>query len=173
MRDLATSCTKILDISSKVRTHPGDGDAKWRMTADGRSLARRKAGTRKANARPIFGARLVSRVRREWDVHRLSQSLDAAPVKHDQHSCDRIGKRDNADDISDLQTPPCVTDTTSRALRKRFVEHFRATMPLLFDMPTDDMLPGHLAPGLLLNLDGERELVPMQFGLAKIGAEER
>ena len=27
-------------------------------------------------------------------------------------------------------------------------------------------------PGLLLNLDGERELVPMQFGLAKIGAEE-
>jgi putative SOS response-associated peptidase YedK len=53
-----------------------------------------------------------------------------------------------------------------------FVEYFRATMPMLFDMPTDDVLPGHIAPGLLLNGDGERELVPMQFGLAKIGAEE-
>jgi putative SOS response-associated peptidase YedK len=55
---------------------------------------------------------------------------------------------------------------------QEIVEHFCATMPMLFDMPTDDILPGHIAPGLLLNPDGERELVPMQFGLAKIGAEE-
>jgi putative SOS response-associated peptidase YedK len=55
---------------------------------------------------------------------------------------------------------------------QEIVEHFRATMPLLFDMPTDDILPGHIAPGLMVSLDGERELVPMQFGLAKVGAEE-
>ena len=55
---------------------------------------------------------------------------------------------------------------------QEIVEHFHATIPMLFDMPTDDILPGHIAPGLLLNLDGERELVPMQFGLVKIGAEE-
>ena len=50
-------------------------------------------------------------------------------------------------------------------------EHFRATLTTVFDVPSDDILPGYLAPGLLLNRDGERELVPMQFGLAKIGAE--
>jgi putative SOS response-associated peptidase YedK len=53
-----------------------------------------------------------------------------------------------------------------------FVEHFNAMLPTLFDVQTDDILPGHLAPGLILNPDGERELVPMQFGLAKIGAAE-
>jgi hypothetical protein len=40
-------------------------------------------------------------------------------------------------------------------------------------LPSDDVLPGHVAPGLILNGDGERELVPMQFGLSKIGASER
>jgi putative SOS response-associated peptidase YedK len=55
---------------------------------------------------------------------------------------------------------------------KEISEHFNATLPTLFDIPSDDILPGHLAPGLILNGDGERELVPMQFGLAKIGAEE-
>jgi putative SOS response-associated peptidase YedK len=50
-----------------------------------------------------------------------------------------------------------------------FVEHFNSTLPTLFDVQIDDILPGHLAPGLILNRDGERELVPMQFGLAKIG----
>ena len=41
-----------------------------------------------------------------------------------------------------------------------FVEHFNAMLPMLFDVQTDDILPGHLAPGLILNRDGERELVP-------------
>ncbi len=47
-----------------------------------------------------------------------------------------------------------------------------ATLPVEFDYPGDDILPGYTAPGLLRNLDGERELVPMQFGLAKIGASD-
>ena len=46
---------------------------------------------------------------------------------------------------------------------KDVAEFFRATAPTLFDVPSDDILPGYLAPGLLLNQDGERELVPMQF----------
>jgi putative SOS response-associated peptidase YedK len=55
---------------------------------------------------------------------------------------------------------------------KEISEHFQATLPALFDVPTDDILPGHIAPGLILNRDGDRELVPMQFGLAKLGAYE-
>ena len=55
---------------------------------------------------------------------------------------------------------------------KDVAEFFRATVPTVFDMPSDDILPGYLAPGLLLNQDGERELVPMQFGLAKLGASD-
>jgi putative SOS response-associated peptidase YedK len=51
-------------------------------------------------------------------------------------------------------------------------EHFRATLTTVFDVPADDILPGHIASGLFLNSDGERELVPMQFGLCKAGAEE-
>jgi putative SOS response-associated peptidase YedK len=51
-----------------------------------------------------------------------------------------------------------------------FVEHFQATLPTLFDVQSGDILPGDIAPGLILNRGGERELVPMQFGLAKIGA---
>jgi hypothetical protein len=51
-------------------------------------------------------------------------------------------------------------------------QYFNATLPLPFDPPTTDRLPGYIAPGLILNLDGERERVPMQFGLAKIGAAE-
>src|SRR4051794_36944193 len=53
---------------------------------------------------------------------------------------------------------------------KDIVEYFRATLTTVFDVVSDDILPGYLAPGILLNRDGERELVPMQFGLAKIGA---
>jgi putative SOS response-associated peptidase YedK len=49
---------------------------------------------------------------------------------------------------------------------------YQLALPIAFDLPADDILPGHLAPGLILNRDGERELVPMQFGLAKIGATE-
>ena len=52
------------------------------------------------------------------------------------------------------------------------VKFFQATLPVAFDFPSDDILPGHLAPGLILNRDGERELVPMQFGLSKVGADE-
>jgi putative SOS response-associated peptidase YedK len=48
---------------------------------------------------------------------------------------------------------------------------FKAHLTSSFDSPTE-ILPGYIAPGLLRNLDGERELVPMQFGLAKIGADE-
>ena len=55
---------------------------------------------------------------------------------------------------------------------KDIAAYFRATMPTVFDAASDDILPGYLAPGLILNHDGERELVPMQFGLAKIGASE-
>lgn len=51
------------------------------------------------------------------------------------------------------------------------VKYFDATLPSSFAVPSDDVLPGHMAPGLLLNRDGERELVPMQFGLAKSGSE--
>jgi putative SOS response-associated peptidase YedK len=52
-------------------------------------------------------------------------------------------------------------------------EHLRATLvPNDFELPSEDIIPGGLAPGLLLNRDGERELVPMQFGLAKAGAKE-
>lgn len=51
-------------------------------------------------------------------------------------------------------------------------EHFRATLiPSSFVLTSEDVLPGQIAPGLLLNRDGERELVPMQFGLAKAGAK--
>jgi putative SOS response-associated peptidase YedK len=50
-------------------------------------------------------------------------------------------------------------------------EHLRTTLVRPFDLPHDDILPGQLAPGLWLNGDGERELVPMQFGLAKAGAK--
>jgi putative SOS response-associated peptidase YedK len=55
---------------------------------------------------------------------------------------------------------------------KEIAEHFAAHVPTIFDLPSEDILPGHLAPGLILNHDRERELVPMQFGLAKIGAAE-
>jgi hypothetical protein len=44
---------------------------------------------------------------------------------------------------------------------KEISEHFRAVVPNLFNVQTDDILPGSLAPGLILNRDGERELVPM------------
>ena len=55
---------------------------------------------------------------------------------------------------------------------KDVADFFRATVPTMFDVTSDDILPGYLAPGLLLNQDGERELVPMQFGLAKLGASD-
>ena len=61
---------------------------------------------------------------------------------------------------------------TIRGTAAELIEHFDATLPTQFDLPTDDVVPGHLAPGLLLNRDGDRELVPMQFGLAKLGAPE-
>lgn len=51
-------------------------------------------------------------------------------------------------------------------------EHLRAALPMDFDLPAEDVVPGQIAPGLLINRDGQRELVPMQFGLAKPGAEE-
>ena len=59
---------------------------------------------------------------------------------------------------------------TIRGTAAELIEHFDATLPLQFDLPTDDVVPGHVAPGLLLNRDREREFVPMQFGLAKAGA---
>lgn len=59
-----------------------------------------------------------------------------------------------------------------RGSNKELVEFFQATMPIDFAFPADDILPGYIAPGVLRNLDGERELVPMQFGLAKMGASE-
>jgi putative SOS response-associated peptidase YedK len=49
---------------------------------------------------------------------------------------------------------------------------YQIALPLAFELPMSDILPGNLAPGVLLNGDGERELVPMQFGLAKIGASD-
>jgi putative SOS response-associated peptidase YedK len=49
---------------------------------------------------------------------------------------------------------------------------YQIALPITFDRPSDDILPGHLAPGVILNGDGERELVAMQFGLGKIGASE-
>src|SRR4029079_4093962 len=61
---------------------------------------------------------------------------------------------------------------TIRGTQKELGEFFQATIPMSFDFPGDDILPGYIAPGVLRNLDGERELVPMQFGLAKIGASE-
>ena len=39
---------------------------------------------------------------------------------------------------------------------KDVAEFFRATAPTLFDVPSDDILPGYLAPGLLLNHDRDR-----------------
>jgi putative SOS response-associated peptidase YedK len=59
---------------------------------------------------------------------------------------------------------------TIRGTASELIEHFDATLPMPFDLPAEDVIPGHLAPGLLLNRDGERELVPMQFGLARAGA---
>jgi putative SOS response-associated peptidase YedK len=50
---------------------------------------------------------------------------------------------------------------------KDIVDYFRATLTTVFDVVSDDILPGYLAPGILLNRDGERELVPMQFGSRK------
>jgi putative SOS response-associated peptidase YedK len=61
---------------------------------------------------------------------------------------------------------------TIRGTAAELIEHFDATLPMPFDLPTEDVVPGHLAPGLLLNGDRERELVPMQFGLAKPGAAD-
>ena len=52
----------------------------------------------------------------------------------------------------------CATATTYKGTTSEFVEHFNATLPMLFDVQSDDILPGHLAPGLILNRDGEREL---------------
>jgi putative SOS response-associated peptidase YedK len=47
-----------------------------------------------------------------------------------------------------------------------------AQLPLLFDWePT--IYPRQTAPGLMLNGDGERELLPMQFGLAPPGSKTR
>jgi putative SOS response-associated peptidase YedK len=59
-----------------------------------------------------------------------------------------------------------------RGTTKEIGEFLQAAIPFEFNLPSEDILPGYIAPGLLRNLDGERELVPMQFGLAKIGASE-
>ncbi len=59
-----------------------------------------------------------------------------------------------------------------RGSTNELAEYFGATLPKMFDMPSRDIFPGELAPGLLRNQDGERELVPMQFGLAKIGTSD-
>src|SRR6188472_1162522 len=54
----------------------------------------------------------------------------------------------------------------------QLADFYNAVLPWEYELPAEDILPGYLAPGILRNLDGERELVPMQFGLAKIGAKE-
>ena len=46
----------------------------------------------------------------------------------------------------------------------------QATLPLEFSWG-DDIVPRSIAPGIML-ADGQRELVPMQFALAKPGAAE-
>jgi hypothetical protein len=61
---------------------------------------------------------------------------------------------------------------TIRGTAAKLIEHFDATLPLQFDLHAEDVVPGHLVAGLLLNQDVERELVPMQFGLAKPVAPE-
>ena len=41
-------------------------------------------------------------------------------------------------------------------------ELYRAVLGWNYDLPQGDILPGYIAPGLIRNLDGERELVPMK-----------
>jgi hypothetical protein len=54
-------------------------------------------------------------------------------------------KRDNARDKTRYTGNSMCNRYNIKGTTKEISEHFNATLPLLFEMPSDDILPGHLA----------------------------
>jgi hypothetical protein len=84
-----------------------------------------------------------------------SPEMRSDPVASWKRACERPVRADNAGMCNRYNISHEIHEVTN---------FYQIALPISFDLPSDDILPGHLAPGVLLNGDGERDLCRCNSG---------